>query len=154
MTRRQGVIQSLQTRLEDLPPSVASSGHKNRFDELAANLDEALGGLADKNGRPTPAMEAVLGADKPEAVIEYLADEDNADEAERFARMNDFQRGKYLAKLEAKLETQPKKAAPKASKAPAPLEPIRGQGSTSGAPDPSDTKAWIRWRNEQERKGL
>ena len=88
------------------------------------------------------------------AVIEYLADPDNHDEADKIAHMSAAQAGKAIARLEDRLQAAKTKAAPKASKAPAPLDAVRGGGNTSGAPNPSDTKAWIRWRNEQERKGL
>ena len=142
--RRQGVIQSLE-----------KTWGQDRFNELASDLDDAMGGLTDRSGRPKPAIEAVFEADEPARVIEYLADPDNADEAEKIARMSAAQAGKAIARLEDRIKAQSKseKAAPKASKAPAPLEAVRGGGNTSGAPDPSDTKAWIRWRNEQEFKG-
>ena len=141
--RRQGVIQSL-----------AKTWGKERFDELSSDLDDAFGGLADRSGKPKPALEAVFEADEPARVIEYLADPDNIDEAESLARMSAAQAGRAIAKLEAKLSATPAKDKPKASKVPAPLEPVRGQGAVSTAPDPADTKAWIRWRNEQERKGM
>jgi len=141
--RRQGVIQSL-----------AKTWGQEKFDELSSELDDAFGGLADRSGRPKPATEAIFEADDPRRVIEFLADPDNLDEAERIAKMGAVQAGKAIAKLEARLASEPAKDKPKASKAPAPLETIRGRGAVSGAPDPSDTKAWIRWRNEQERKGL
>lgn len=141
--RRQGVVQSL-----------AKTWGQERFDEVASDLDDAFGGLTDRSGKPKPATEAVFEADNPARVIEYLADHDNADEAESISRMSAAQAGKAIAKLEAKLEAEKQNGKPKPSKVPPPLEPIRGQGAVSGAPNPSDTKAWIRWRNEQERKGL
>ena len=140
--RRQGVIQSL-----------AKTWGQERFDELASDLDDAMGGLTARSGRPKPASEAVFEADEPARVIEYLADPDHADEADRIARMSAAQAGKAIARLEDRLKAQAQQSTPKASKAPAPLEAVRGGGNTSGAPDPTDTKAWIRWRNEQERKG-
>ena len=143
VTRRQGVIQSL-----------AKTWGQERFDELASDLDDAMGGLTDRSGKPKPAIEAVFESDSPQRLIEYLADPEHVDEADAISRMGAVQAGRAIARLEDRLSEEAKKAAPKASKAPAPLEPIRGQGGTSGAPDPSDTKAWIRWRNEQERKGL
>jgi len=140
--RRQGVIQSL-----------AKSWGQERFDQVASDLDEAFDGLADSNGRPKPAIEAVFESDNPARVIEYLADPENADEAERIARMSAAQAGRAIARLEDKLSAQAAKDKPQHSKAKPPIEPIRGQGGVATAPDPSDTKAWIRWRNEQERKG-
>lgn len=143
--RRQSVVQSL-----------AKTWGQEKFDELSSDLDDAVGGLTDSSGSIKPAIEAIFEADEPAKVIEYLADPDNLEEAERIAKMGPIQAGKAIAKLEAKLSTQTPKPTSKVSKAPAPLEPVRGQGSASatGAPDPTDTKAWIRWRNEQDRKGL
>lgn len=141
--RRQSVVQSL-----------AKTWGQEKFDEISSDLDEAFGGLTDRSGGVKPAIEAVFEADDPAKVIEYLADPDHLEEAERIAKMGPVQAGKAIAKLESKLSTQPAKQTAKVSKAPAPLESVRGQGNVSSAPDPSDTKAWIRWRNEQDRKGL
>jgi hypothetical protein len=140
--RRQGVIESL-----------AKTWGQERFDALASDLDDAMGGLTDRDGKPKAAIEAVFEADQPARLIEWLADPDNADEAERISRMSAVQAGKAVARLEDRLKSEDAKTKPKASKAPPPLEAVRGQGSDPGAPDPSNTKAWIRWRNEQERKG-
>lgn len=141
--RRQGVVQSL-----------AKTWGQERFDEVSSDLDDAFGGLTDRSGKPKPAIEAVFEADEPAKVIEYLADPDNLDEAELISKMSAAQAGKAIAKLEAKLATTPaQKPASKVSKAPAPLELVKGQGNTSTMPDPSNTKAWIQWRNEQERAG-
>ena len=141
--RRQGVIQSL-----------AKTWGQEKFDEVSSDLDEAFGGLTDRSGRPKPAIEAIFEADEPVKVIEWLSDPDNIDEAERISKLGALQAGKAIAKLEAKLSTLTPKPTSKVSKAPAPLESVRGQGNTASAPDPSDTKRWIAWRNEQERKGL
>jgi hypothetical protein len=141
---RKGVIQTL-----------AKTWGQEKFDTLAADLDDTFGGLADANGRPKPATDAIFEADDPAAVIEFLTDPDNAETAESIARMNDRQAGRAIAKLEAQIAAKKATGKPQASKAPAPLEALRGAGkSESAGPDPSDTKAWIRWRNEQERKGL
>lgn len=141
--RRQGVIQSL-----------SKTWGQEKFDEVSSDLDDAFGGLTDSSGRPKPAIEAVFEADNPAVLIEFLADPDNADEAERIARMGPVQAGKAIARLEDKLKAAQAKDKPQPSKLPPPIEAVRGQGAASVAPDPSDTKAWIRYRNEQERKGL
>lgn len=142
--RRQGVIESL-----------AKTWGKDKFDEVASDLDEAFDGLADRSGRPKPATEAVFEADEPAKVIEYLSSPEHADEAERISRMSAVQAGKAIARLEDRIKADEAKAKPQASKAPAPLEPIQGKGGASEAPDPvKNEKAWRAWRNEQERKGL
>lgn len=141
--KRKSVVQSL-----------ATTWGQERFDELSSDLDDAFGGLTDSSGRPKPAIEAVFEADNPAPLIEYLADPDNSDEAEAISRMSPVQAGKAIARLEDKLKGAKAKDKPQPSKLPPPIDPPRGKGGASVAPDPSDTKAWIRYRNEQERKGL
>jgi hypothetical protein len=151
------VVREQQAEIEhrqSVVKSLASTWGQEKFDALASDLDDVFGGLADRSGKPKPATDAIFEADDPAALIEYLADPDHADEAEVIARMGDRQAGRAIAKLEAKLSAAKSEAKPKASKAPAPLEATRGTGTTSGAPDPRDTKAWVKWANEQERKGL
>jgi hypothetical protein len=138
--RRQGVVASL-----------AKDWGDEKFNTLAAELDEAFGGLTDRSGAPKPATDAIFEADDPKAVIEYLTDPDNADEAERIARLTPLQAGKAIAKLEVKLSEDKAKAKPKASNAPRPIEAVRGGGVPKGMPDPSNTKAYIAWANAQER---
>lgn len=140
--RRQGVIDTL-----------GKQWGTEKFNQVASDLDDALGGLADSSGHPKAAVEAVFEADDPARVIEYLADPDNADEADRLSRMGPVQAGKAIARLEDKLKAEKAKERPQPSRAAAPLEPVRGEGrTTNGAPDPSNTKAWIKWANEQERR--
>lgn len=133
--RRTGVVQGL-----------AKAWGQERFDELASDLDDAFGGLMDRDGRPRPAAEAIFEADEPARVIEYLADPDNADEAERISRMSAAQAGKAIAKLEAKLAATPAKNKPAASKAPAPLEAIRGAGPASKSPAQMSDAEYAKWR--------
>lgn len=133
--------------------TLAQSWGQEKFDALATELDEAFGGLADSQGRPKPATDAIFESDSPRELIEYLADPDNASEAEALARMSPIQAGRAVARLETKLAAQKAEAQPKPSNAPRPIEPeSRGRGNTNTAPDPSDTKAWMKWANEQERK--
>jgi len=75
---------------------------------------------------------AVLETDNPRAVIEYLTDPDNADEADAIEAMSEFKAGRAIAAIERKLsEAKPK---PQASNAPRPIEPVRGQGGASKDP--------------------
>ncbi len=132
--------------------SLAKTWGQAKFDEIASDLDDALGGLADRSGKPKPATDAIFEADDPSALVEYLADPDNAAEAAAIARMSPIQVGRAVAKLEQKLAGAKAATKPQPSKAAAPLEPVRGGGSTSTAPDPSNTKAWIQYMNAQDRK--
>jgi len=118
--RRQGVIESL-----------AKTWGQQKFDEIASDLDEVFGGLQDASGTPKPAIEAVFEADDPVKVIEWLADPENADEAERISKLSAVRAGREIAKLETKLKADADKLKPRVSKAPAPLEPVRGAGPVS-----------------------
>lgn len=125
---------------------------QEKFDSLASDLDAAFEGLADRSGKPKPATDAIFESEDPASLIEYLADPENAEEAEAIARMDHLKAGRAVAKLELKLAAQKDDARPQPSKAPQPLEPARGKGTVNTAPDPKDTKAWMKWANEQERK--
>jgi hypothetical protein len=121
-----------------------------RFDEVAADLDDAVGGLRDAQGRPKPVGEAIFEADDPRALIEYLADPENAEEAEALGRMSATQAARTVVKIEAKLAAKKAEAKPQPSKAAAPLEQVRGAGKINAMPDPAkDPEAWIKWRNKQ-----
>ena len=140
-------------RLSGIYNSIEKSLGADKFAELAESVDDAFGGIKDSSGRVRPAAEALFEADNPQAVLEYLADPDNFDEAERIGKLSAVQAGKAIAKLEATLQTKPKTDAPRPSKQPPPFDPVRGKGAVTQGPDPSDTKAWISWRNAEERAG-
>ena len=136
--QRQKVVQGL-----------AKSWGQEKFDTLAADLDDAFGGLVDAKGQPKPATDAIFEADDPASLIEYLADPDHADEAEAIARMSPIQAGRAIAKLESTIAAAKAEAKPKPSKAAAPLEPIRGDGKTTVSRVPTDPKAYMEWANKQ-----
>ncbi|HOV56820.1 MAG TPA: hypothetical protein PLN91_02995 [Rhodanobacteraceae bacterium] len=133
---------------------LSQSWGQEKFDQLASDLDDAFGGLADRSGKPKPATDAIFEAEDPAALIEYLADPEHSVEAEAIARMSPVQAGRAVAKLELKLAEERAKqkaeAKPKRSNAPAPVETGKAGGASNGMPDPSNTKAWIAWRNAQE----
>lgn len=123
---------------------LAQTWGQERFDEVAADLDDALGGLADAKGKPKPATEAIFEAEDPAALIEYLADPENAEHANRLASMSAVKAGIEIAKLEAKLTAKRDEAKPKRSQVPPPIEGLRGQGAPSQSV-PTDTKAYMKW---------
>jgi hypothetical protein len=138
--RRKGVVASL-----------AKQWGQEEFNAKADDLDAAFGGLADRSGRPKPATDAIFEADDPKAVIEYLTDPDNADEAERIARLPAGRAARAVTLLEVKLKEAKANAKPKPSTAARPLEAVKGGGVPAGMPNPADTKAYVKWANEQER---
>lgn len=132
---------------------LAKEWGKDKFDALASDLNEAFDGLTDRSGRPKPATDAIFESDDPKALIEYLADPENADEAESLSRMTDRQLGRAMARLEDKVQALKKSDKPQPSRLPPPIENGRGAGSSqSSMPDPSNVKAYVKWANEQERK--
>lgn len=141
--RRQSVIQSL-----------AKTWGQEKFDEISSDLDEVFGGLTDRSGKPKPATEAIFEADEPAKVIEWLSDPENSDEAERISKLGAVQAGKAIAKLEATLSTMTPRPTSKASKAPAPLEALRGTGPVGTAPDESKMtdSQWEQFNLDRKRK--
>ena len=93
---------------------------------------------------------AVLDADDPAALLKYLTDPENADEAEEIGQLGDIAAGKRLARIEATLAGLPKTPAKQISKAPAPIESIRGQGRpATGLSDEISADEWRRRRTAE-----
>ena len=114
--RRHEVVKGLATELGQA-----------QFDDLARRLDVAVDGLIDQHGRPKPATEAIFATGKlAGAVIAYLADPDNDDEAEAIGRMNAVQAGMAIGEIKAKIAAR--KAKPEPSKAAAVIEPVKSAG--------------------------
>lgn len=131
---RRGVVQKL-----------ADSWGKEKFDAYAADLNDAFDGLQDQSGKPKPATDAIFEAEDPQALIEYLADPENAEEAEAIGRMNAVRAGMAVARLSAKLAGKKAEAKPQASKVPAPIESVRGTGTVSNMPSDRDSiDEWVR----------
>lgn len=122
--RQSEVIEHRQRIVGDL----ARSWGQEKFDALASDLDDAFGGLADQNGMPRPAVDAIFEADDPKQLIEFLADPENAAAATRLASLSPVQAGLAVAKLEADLKTRKASEAPKQSNAPVPLAKEKGSG--------------------------
>lgn len=92
---------------------------------------------------------AVAASEAPAELARYLTDPDNAEEAERIARMPPLQAGRAFAKIEAKLAAKPDK--PQPSKAPKPVEPVRGSAAVVGAA-PQSMDQYMAWANKQYRR--
>ena len=94
---------------------------------LGDEFEELTDALADVFSAPRQLD--VLGAENPAALLRYLTDPEHVDEAKAIADMSHFQAGRAIARIEAKLKAA--EAKPKLSKAPAPLEAVRGSGPTT-----------------------
>lgn len=99
----------------------------------------------ERTKRPTPFFEALLDADNPAQLIQYLGQ--NPDEAAEFEGLSPAQIGRRLGKLEIRLSEGTKV---KTSSAPAPLKPLRGTApDTGGLDEPGISDAeWIRRREK------
>lgn len=145
ITQAQAEIERRAATVEKL----ATTWGLEKFDAYAAELDDAFGGLEDAQGRPKPATDAIFEADQPHLLIEYLADPENAAEAEAIGRMSAVQAGRAIAKLEDKLAARQAEAKPQPSKAPAPLESDRGRGTADPDPSRMTDAEFAAWRRKQ-----
>jgi hypothetical protein len=132
----------------------SEASERETMRKAAAGMRKALG---DDFQRVTDELAEVFNADlqfavaaseAPAELARYLTDPDNADEAERIARMSPIQAGRAMAKIEAKLAAKPEK--PQPSKAPKPVDPVRGGG---GSFEPDTTKMTDEQWFEYRRKG-
>ena len=131
------------------------AAQRGELAKAADNMRKALGAdfqaVTDELAEVLPVADlqfAVAASEAPAELARYLIDPDNADEAERIARMSPYQAGRALAKIEAKLTEA--KAKPQPSKAARPLEPVKGGGAVS---DPDTSKwtdaQWLEHRRKQ-----
>lgn len=88
----------------------------------------------------------VSSEDSGPAIAYHLAK--NPEEAERIAALPEAIQAREIWKLESKLQTQ-KTAVP--SKAPAPIDPVRGKTTGVDDPEPTDPDKWRIWREKQIR---
>lgn len=141
ITQQQAEIEHRRSVVQKL----ADTWGKEKFDAFAADLNDAFDGLQDSSGKPKPATDAIFESEDPQALIEYLADPDHAEEAEALGRMNAVRAGMQVARLSAKLASKKAEAKPQASKAPAPIEAERGTGTVSNMPSDKDSiDDWVR----------
>lgn len=129
----------------------AASERENRqaVQRMAKALGDDFKAVTNELAEIIPSADlqfAVADSESPAELARYLIDPDNADEAERIARMQPLQAGRALAKIEAKLSASKDK--PQPSKAPRPVEPVRGAGSASAAA-PADMESYMAWANKQ-----
>ncbi len=131
-------------QLESRISQIMADGRKltPNFDTLTRALNDAAGSLGDNTGKPKPFVEAILESNQAAQLIAHLGEHD--DLAAEIASLPKTQQIKRIALLEHEL----KQSKPKVSAAAKPLEPVKTSGTTAG-PDPSDTEAWIKWRNKQ-----
>jgi len=146
LTEQQAAIEKQQRVIDGLATSLG----QERFDALAADLDAAFGGLkTGRDGPPKPATAALFEADDTQALIEYLADPDNAAEARTISRLGPVQAGIAVARLEVKLKAAKTTPKPEPSKAPAPIETPRAEGKVERDPSQMTDSEFAAWRRRQ-----
>jgi hypothetical protein len=154
--------QSVEVQRRTTAQGIAKELGADKFETYTTEVDVAMGGMADENGHLKPATEAIFEVEPKVAagILEYLADPDNADEAEALGRMSALKAGIAIAKLETKVkalaESRKAKDKPQPSDVPAPIERLKGSGQPASAPQDSDSiDVWLkkeRARLEAKRK--
>lgn len=131
---------------------VAARGKKEfpDFDQAVANFG-MFGGL----GAHPDFVDAVTQLDDSPAVLHYLGT--HPDEAERVMGLRGAAQGVALGHLSARLGAAPAKpAAASASRAPAPVAPVRGTAAPQAGPDDkgnfSSQESFRAWRESNYRK--
>ena len=138
ITKQTAEIEQRSASVKSLVKELGPEKFQELTDDLAAVFD---------GGKQL----AILETDNPRALIEYLTDPENADEADRIAGMSDFRAGRALAAIESKIKAAADKAKPVPSKSGAPLEPLRSEAAhPTGMPDPSNVSAYIKWSNARD----
>jgi hypothetical protein len=121
-----------------------------KAEKFASTVEDFHEVMSESDAPMTKAMaEAIVGAeDAGPGIAYYLAK--NVQEAERIASLPEKQQAREIWKLEQTLGKPTKTP----SKAPPPIDPVKGKATVAddGEPDPSDTKKWVEWRNKQVAK--
>lgn len=127
----------------------ASGEFRAKAEKFAAQVEDFHEVMSESEAPMTKAMaDAIVSADEAGPGIAYFLAK-NPQEAERIAGLSEASQAREIWKLEQKVGSeQPVK---KPSKAPAPIDPVKGAKSVAedDEPNPSDTKAWVAWRNRQ-----
>ena len=128
-----------RAQVADKSNSVYQSGKKSfpDFDNALTTVIAEAGPLIDRSGFPTPLGEAVLDAEKPEALIHYLGK--NPEVAEELRGLTPTQLARRLVRIEDQM-----KAKPKVSGAPTPLKPVKPAASNDMPSDDDDVNTWMK----------
>jgi hypothetical protein len=134
-------------RVNEQCTAIADEGAKKfpGFREAIASVAQDMP-LFDRGGKPTAAMEVVLEADKPAALLSWLGK--NPDVVADLADLTPTQLSRRLDRIERDMA-----AAPKTSAAPKPLEAVASRSVPSLSYSPEMTDAQYRkWREAQRAK--
>jgi hypothetical protein len=144
-TKAQSLAQEIaqQQRITDSVGAILKAG------KALANFDAHCNAVAEEipfyeNGRPTAFLSAVMEFDQPAQLLDHLGA--NPDLAAELADMTPTRRVLRLGAIERELTDAAK---PKASNAPTPLAPVRGQGVGSKDPSAMTDAEFKAWRSKQ-----
>ena len=131
-------------RFTEKSNELVSRGTKAHADYMDALKDLAaeVGDFVAPNGAPSKFMDVVLQvSDAPDALLYHLGK--NTDLAEELADLTPIQLAKKLARIETAMTEALK---PQQSKAPKPLQPVRGSGVVTKSPDQMTDAEYAKWR--------
>lgn len=116
-------------RVTEKANAVAKDGNKRfpDFTEALSTLREEAGDLFDKRGLPTAIGEAILSADDPAALIQYLGTNDEL--AAELEGLSPAALGRRIGRIEAQMSAEPK--AKPLSKASEPINPLKGTANAA-----------------------
>lgn len=149
--------QAVEERAKSLAPTLAEQAEAERSRGAAARSAATELGhekwleLTDDLAAILPAEHqlSILDTEAPAALVQYLTDPENEEEARRIARMNPYRAGAAMDRLAQKLASKPK---PQPSKAAAPVEAVKASGTATGGLQPGMSyEQFVKRRNEQIR---
>ena len=140
---RQNSAQSAKEQRWQTIENTGRESHGDEFFNSARRLQEH--GATSQN-----LVGALEEMDEAADVLMYLGQLQNIDEAARIAALPPVKMAMELAKLGPKAKTELKKAR-QTSKAPAPIDPLGGNGGAPniGKEPPTNSPDWFAWRNKQ-----
>lgn len=122
-------------------------------EKTRAKYDDYDEKVQDEAFNPTPAMaRAMLESDQKAEIAYYLAS--NPEEMDRIAKLSPLRQAAEILKLEDKVAASARAPAKKASKAPAPIDPVGGKSGGDGKlRDDLPIGEWLKIRQKQVHGG-
>lgn len=147
---------------EDLEAAFTEFQQRTESQKKAERIQSKLNSVMDSDADFADALETsdVIFSDQHLQIMQDMVDEGETgievlkyiaktpDEAERLSQLSPTALARELGRLETKVLALKK---PQTSNAPKPIDTLKGSASPA-MPDPKNTEAWIKWRNESLKK--